>query len=121
MAARGIGYGGPARRGSYQCEDCGYVLEVGDLDNMPPCPRSGQEPHELHAWRRQRTGALFALASGLVALGVGALVYAVGTRRVAEEARRLADEGRRLGEEGLRRAESGVTQLRDAARPGSSS
>ncbi len=31
--------GSDVSAGTYTCTDCGYELEVGSTDNLPPCPR----------------------------------------------------------------------------------
>jgi rubrerythrin len=30
--------GSDVSAGTYQCTECGYQLEVGSTDNLPPCP-----------------------------------------------------------------------------------
>jgi len=36
--ATAIPVGSDVSAGTYQCENCGYELEVQSIDSMPPCP-----------------------------------------------------------------------------------
>lgn len=50
--ATAIPVGSDVSAGTYQCENCGYELEVRSIDSMPPCPNCAGP----YSWRARSGG-----------------------------------------------------------------